>query len=602
MPQGRALNLVKGKPPPPPTNPRLPIADSDERHSYLLKKAIIRKVEDDDKIIYAEMPGIPGVLVVCRKPSERNANPERLNLDRRELTQIPLLEGEERLRLLNLQHNFISKIENLLSLPNLIFLDLYNNQIREIAALHTVPTLRVLMLGKNQIDKIKNLQNLTKLDVLDLHNNKISKIENINQLTELRVLNLANNYISLVDNLEGLVSLTELNLRRNVIEQVKNLNKLPKLQRLFLSNNRLNNFEAVNCLSSCTQLIELALDGNPIHSLPNYMSWVISVCPNLTHLDLRKITPDIKEQHARVTPVEQPSTQASCPETESHPTTDEPDVPPENLITFIQQEWKLEIERLRVRVTQARGFNNGRRRKEAPSESLVQSGHAEIEGDSLLFIYGNALEILANSEFQGTVEQIFFQYVRFDLIVQHGCISKLKKFSKLKKLIFSDNNINSFLEFSKLECLPTLTSLSVENNDVCHTVLCRSFIVYRFPNITEINGIEVSDTDRSKARQQYQNFDKILYIPNQLVSSMQKPAIDPEDRDAQKNYRISSKKHYEYAQSFVGNIISHAITVENKIKILNERWADLVFDIVKQTARELSVPASINENTLRDFE
>jgi leucine-rich repeat-containing protein 49 len=40
---------------------------------------------------------------------------------------MPLLEGEERLRLLNLQHNHITKIENLVSLPNLIFLDLYNN-------------------------------------------------------------------------------------------------------------------------------------------------------------------------------------------------------------------------------------------------------------------------------------------------------------------------------------------------------------------------------------------------------------------------------------------------------------------------------------------
>lgn len=42
---------------------------------------------------------------------------------------IPLLEGEQMLRLLNLQNNSIRKIENLLGLPNLIFLDLYNNRI-----------------------------------------------------------------------------------------------------------------------------------------------------------------------------------------------------------------------------------------------------------------------------------------------------------------------------------------------------------------------------------------------------------------------------------------------------------------------------------------
>src|SRR5438105_5836724 len=101
--------------------------EEDERYRYLLKNGIVRRVEDEDKIIFAELPQIPGVLVVYRKPSERNANPERLNLDKRDLTHMPLLEGEERLRLLNLQHNHIIKVENLVSLPNLIFLDLYNN-------------------------------------------------------------------------------------------------------------------------------------------------------------------------------------------------------------------------------------------------------------------------------------------------------------------------------------------------------------------------------------------------------------------------------------------------------------------------------------------
>ena len=135
----------------------LAASEEDERYRYLLKNGIVRRVEDEDKIIFAELPQIPGVLVVYRKPSERNANPDRLNLDKRDLTHMPLLEGEERLRLLNLQHNHVSKIENLVSLPALIFLDLYNNSIKEISHLHTVPTLRVLMLGKNYIERIRNL-------------------------------------------------------------------------------------------------------------------------------------------------------------------------------------------------------------------------------------------------------------------------------------------------------------------------------------------------------------------------------------------------------------------------------------------------------------
>ena len=93
--------------------------EDDERYRYLLKHGIVRRVEDEDKIIFAELRQIPGVLVVYRKPSERNAHPDKLLLNKRDLTHLPLLEGEEKLRLLNLQSNQISKIENLVSLPDL---------------------------------------------------------------------------------------------------------------------------------------------------------------------------------------------------------------------------------------------------------------------------------------------------------------------------------------------------------------------------------------------------------------------------------------------------------------------------------------------------
>ena len=120
-----------------------------------------------------------------------------------------------------------------------------------------------------------------------------------------------------------------------------------------------------------------------------------------------------------------------------------------------------------------------------------------------MFIYGNALEVLNNAEFQKTVVQISFQYVRFDNIISPSNISKLKRFVNLKKLLFQDNNIYSFIQISKLEALQTLNSLSIENNEVSDTILLRTFIVYRFPNVTEINGEAVSDSDKHKARQQF---------------------------------------------------------------------------------------------------
>ena len=58
-----------------------------------------------DGINFTEAPfgGEPGQTVMYRSPAEKLADPERLNLDRRGLTSCPVLEGEERLRLLNYQ-------------------------------------------------------------------------------------------------------------------------------------------------------------------------------------------------------------------------------------------------------------------------------------------------------------------------------------------------------------------------------------------------------------------------------------------------------------------------------------------------------------------
>jgi hypothetical protein len=42
-------------------------------------------------------------------------------------------------------------------------------------------------------------------------------------------------------------------------------------------------------------LQELALDGNPIFQLKGYLEFCLVTCPNLKHLDLRKVTPEMRE-------------------------------------------------------------------------------------------------------------------------------------------------------------------------------------------------------------------------------------------------------------------------------------------------------------------
>lgn len=120
-------------------------------------------------------------------------------------------------------------------------------------------------------------------------------------------------------------------------------------------------------------------------------------------------------------------------------------------------------------------------------KSLVQSGHAEIEGNRVLYIYGNAMEVLSRTEFYDLVEEIHLIYVRFDLIVYHAHLMKLKKFTKLKKLVLSQNYLSSFILLSKIECLNTLEHFNLYDNEILKCVTLKSFIVYRFQHIKYVS-------------------------------------------------------------------------------------------------------------------
>ena len=63
-----------------------------------------------------------------------------------------------------------------------------------------------------------------------------------------------------------------------------------------------------------------------------------------------------------------------------------------NVIKIIQKEWDKEVDRLNQK-------KFGKRQINAMEKSIVQSGHAEIESNRVLYIYGNALEVLQRAEF-----------------------------------------------------------------------------------------------------------------------------------------------------------------------------------------------------------
>jgi hypothetical protein len=78
-----------------------------------------------------------------------------------------------------------------------------------------------------------------------------------------------------------------------------------------------------------------------------------------------------------------------------------------NVIKIIKKEWIKEMDRInsKVHTNQTSTINK------VDCKCLVQSGHAEIEQNKILFIFGNALEVLGRSEFYESVEEIHLEYV-----------------------------------------------------------------------------------------------------------------------------------------------------------------------------------------------
>ncbi|XP_063955815.1 leucine-rich repeat-containing protein 49-like isoform X12 [Lytechinus pictus] len=522
-----------------------------------------RTFNSGDRVLFSESPSLPGVPVVYRTQEERSLNPDRLNLDRRKLTQCPILEGEDHLRLLNFQHNGIRRIEHLASLRRLIFLDLYDNRIETISGLDTMRSLRVLMLGKNKIQKIERLTNLVKLDVLDLHGNRISKVENLDHLQELRVLNLAGNEITHVEGLCGMDSLTELNLRRNKISTVTDVDTLPSLQRLFLSFNLITNWDDISCLADSTSLTEVSLDGNPFCQESSYKSIIIRSMGYLKQLDMKKISEDERKVALAVVKKEEQKKREV------------------NRMAVLKEKRRLAIKnaarqweasmsttlaktsRLQAAPLYGGGERGGDSGLATPNNSRPGSseggsdrGHpvdlldggrsqdssrpstrsdsrqrklptpdllanitpdevchlAELEGDTL-HLYGpgslDALDKNWGVQAAGSITTVSIKFVDFNKVAKH--LQKIRlRFPNVSNVNFGECNISNLVQLNALASLRRLESLTIskQGNPITNYVLWKQYLLFRLAhlNIKKING---QPTDQYSAENYFGTLSKL---------------------------------------------------------------------------------------------
>ncbi|KAF7265554.1 uncharacterized protein LOC143195787 [Rhynchophorus ferrugineus] len=282
--------------------PALPI---NNRRIYVrshstLNAASISKVQEQSIFdCIALQTGSDGISRVSRSQNEKEKHPDRISLDRRGLTHVPIIEGEPRLRLLSLQHNLLTSLEMITKqkFPTLVFLDIYDNQLEQIHFIDLLENLRVLLMGKNRIKKIEGLETLKKLEVLDLHGNQIGQVSGLGNLSELKVLNLAGNQIRIIGtkDLQGLDSLQELNLRRNRLKKLHGCGDLNNLIKLFLSNNDLQSVEDISSIAKSPNIKDISIDNNPIFLTGDCVSFLVAYLPHLVKLNAMQITDQVRK-------------------------------------------------------------------------------------------------------------------------------------------------------------------------------------------------------------------------------------------------------------------------------------------------------------------
>lgn len=507
--------------------------------------------------------------------------PDRLNLDRRQLTCCPALHDGERLRLLNLQHNSIARLgENLSRLTRLVFLDLYDNLVAEISGLDELWSLRVLMLGKNRIKRISGLERLVHLDVLDLHGNLIREMDNLSHLCHLRVLNLAGNELTRVDHFEGLHSLVELNLRRNKISQVCGLEMMSTLQRLYLSHNLIKRWEDVACISNCCTLGELALDGNPLAMAVNYRASLLSHMHHLSVLDQKAITEE--EWISAGSEIQTDTHDGSC-ESKEHK---------ERVIRRIRELW------------------NGSHSDDLDVSELPTCFVDHDEDRGTLALYGaQAMEAL---ECEGGSYQ--------DVTQLHLCCIGIEEaVPYLSKLPIALPNVTNLIlectNMTGLKDINTLAGLRVERlvslvvsptgNPVTqhphflHYCLCR----LRHLGLQEVNGHSVTPSDWATAEEL---FGSLVHL---VPSPMSGAAIGSFDRLHRKpgymettrtdlgtqttpqlpwSSSVEDDSIQRAATEFTTQVFSSTLAVHTKAQEVARLWPILLADLVHQTFQEYS--------------
>mmetsp|Transcript_6107 Transcript_6107/g.5255 ORF Transcript_6107/g.5255 Transcript_6107/m.5255 type:complete len:363 (+) Transcript_6107:936-2024(+) len=353
---------------------------------------------------------------------------------------------------------------------------------------------------------------------------------------------MSNNKINSIKDTRGLISIKKIDLSHNFIDI--GLDKIKNLDRV----------------------VDFSIENNPISRKPDFHKFLKKTMPKIMIYNGRKaiVPKEINGMEKLFESVKKPEVLSPLEISKDANN---------NVIKIIHKEWAKEVDRLKKNF---QNYEEGKS-KNSTEKCLVQSGHAEIESNKLLFIYGNAMEVLKRSEFYPVVEEMYLESVRFDHIVHYTHLDRIRKFTNLKKLHLAHNNLNSLILLSKLECLQSIENLIIENNDILSCDILKSFIVYRFQHLKTFNKVEITEEDREDAKQNFHIFDNIL---SKCIRRIAPNISDPVKKQ---EFKQNQKKHAEISQAYIRDIIDNVLDVNSKDDEIEEECEYTLLNVIRES-------------------
>ena len=144
---------------------------------------------------------------------------------------------------------------------------------------------------------ISYISEMTNLYKLNLNNSYICHFRDISQFRSLEILFLGQCGLTEINGIELLPKLKELHVPLNNIEEVESLMMHPNLTVLDLYANKIRNINQIDFIASCTSLLYLNLDKNPISTLQYYIDIIKEKIPDLKVLDYNYLSHKIHNKH-----------------------------------------------------------------------------------------------------------------------------------------------------------------------------------------------------------------------------------------------------------------------------------------------------------------